>query len=58
MSEKIINTANMEYTGEEIIRCKDCRFSVKNATYCNISGIDWQDAEPNGFCAWAERKES
>ena len=42
---------------EEIVRCKDCRY------WKHVKGIDHiicvqtgQRVQPDGFCAWAERK--
>ena len=53
---------------EEIVRCKDCEHSRKDGTLCMffeawepIPGGDEfaeipADVEPDGFCAWGERK--
>ena len=53
-----------------LITCKDCKHSQKDGTLCNlfasyapISGGDEYDevpadVEPDGFCAWAERREA
>ena len=36
----------------EIVRCRDCeRF------YTNTAGLDCLKLDPEGFCAWASRKE-
>ena len=48
---------------EEIVRCRDCRYYreewirklMRSVIYC-----DWLDGvhiEPDGFCAWGERRE-
>lgn len=48
---------NMGVTDEEIIRCRDCgRFTDG---LCGLrKGIGYFAVEPDGFCAWAERRES
>lgn len=43
----------------EVVRCKDCEFSVDGGKYCAegcIDSWDWRNVEPNGFCSWGERK--
>lgn len=40
---------------EEIVRCRDCRFSLAHGNGCGRNQ-DIYDAEPDGFCAWGERK--
>lgn len=69
MSEYIYTTEGTfglrECTGEEIVRCKDCEY------FCNhehANGTEWQtcsyfdseyaEVEPDGFCAWGERRAS
>ncbi len=45
---------------EEIVRCRDCKFGVDGGKYCAegcADSWDWRNVEPNGFCAWGERKE-
>lgn len=54
---------------ERIVRCKNCKHGHKGGTLCNffetwfpIAGGDEyefmpSDVEPDGFCAWGERKE-
>lgn len=64
MSERIVATDDHEghwYTGEEIVRCKDCKWCVEDGAFfecrhfsCHISWNEGQ--EPDGFCAWGERK--
>ena len=41
---------------EEIVRCRDCRFSLAHGNGCGRNQ-DIYDAEPEGFCAWSERRE-
>lgn len=43
--------------GEEVIRCRDCRKSDPEAyDYCEFYYA--HECDPNGFCAWAERRKS
>lgn len=72
MSERIVATDGHEghwYTGEEIVRCRDCKHSFKDGALCNLfaswipvaGGDEYAelpaDVEPNGFCAWGERRD-
>ena len=52
---------------EEIVRCRDCARFVPQGTYRFNSGVVNKDTcevirgfvvqiDPNGFCAWGERK--
>ena len=73
MREYIVNRENVYpygYQKEEVVRCRDCKHMH---TVRNWVGLDecqcWLHAsretgalgkervEPNGFCAWGERKE-
>ena len=42
---------------EEIVRCRDCKHSDKGY-WCRYFGKygDLSTVEPDGFCAWGERK--
>lgn len=51
---------------EEIVRCRDCKHygCYDSSTWCSRtyeqvpSGTcDYQTVEPDGFCAWGERRE-
>lgn len=45
-------------TGEEIVRCRDCKFGVDGGKYCAegcADSWDWRNVEPDGFCAWGEK---
>ena len=58
--------------GEEIVRCRDCKYARVRHPLNPITGIpagieDWRcdyfwnadelpEVEPDGFCAWGERK--
>lgn len=59
-----------ESTGEEVVRCRDCRYyerevftfgERKEYHWCNR---DWNGepvlsaVEPDGFCAWGERRDA
>lgn len=43
----------------EVVRCKDCRYYEENAEsrtrFCR-RGLNYQYAEPDGFCSYGERK--
>ena len=50
---------------EEIVRCEDCRYygcydgsMWCSRTYEQVPGgtCDYQTVEPDGFCAWGERR--
>ncbi len=44
-------------TDEEVIRCRDCRKSdPETYDYCEFYYAQGRD--PNGFCAWAERRKN
>ena len=45
---------------EEIVRCRDCREYIQLEGYatCGYFGGEYAEIEPDGFCAWAERRES
>lgn len=67
MAEYIIDTTDGIYnahTTGELVRCGDCkRFSLDNSDHDYRSGWwchRWNTdmVEPDGFCAWASRKES
>lgn len=43
----------------KITRCRDCKFGVDGGEYCAedcADSWDWRCVEPDGFCAWGERK--
>jgi hypothetical protein len=48
---------------EEIVRCRDCKSSKQTAYgmmchhFSMSSGAGWP-VEPDGFCAWGERKDA
>ena len=64
MSEYVYGTDGREghwLTGEEIVRCRDCRFfeETGNCTWfeCGICGTQGEVTE-DGFCAWGERRDA
>lgn len=46
-----------EYGYVKVVRCRDCEFCMAYmaGTYCDYMA---HAIEPDGFCAWAKRKES
>lgn len=61
MSEKIVVTDVHEgywyETGEEIVRCRDCRhYTEDEDEYYHYCGSWCEQVEPDGFCAWGERR--
>lgn len=68
MSEHIIETEMFGDTAfvtippkepkEEIVRCRDCKhYTDDELEYYHFCGSWCEQVEPNGFCAWACRKE-
>lgn len=68
MSEYIYGTDEHQghwLTGEEIVRCEDCRHYYEVDNYhpsgnyvmrcCNYFDTYNDEVEPDGFCAWGER---
>lgn len=48
---------SMHLTDEEVIRCRECRKSDPEAyDYCEFYYA--HERNPNGFCAWAERRKN
>lgn len=44
----------------EIVRCRDCKYGIDGGEYCAedcADSWDWRCVEPDGFCAWGERRE-
>lgn len=43
---------------ERIVRCRDCKhYTEDEAEYYHYCGSWCEQVEPDGFCAWGERKE-
>ena len=55
MLSRIIESPSAWLCGE-IVRCRDCAYCMAYmaGTYCDYMA---HAIEPNGFCAWAKRKE-
>lgn len=45
-------------TGEEIVRCRDCKFYLEEHKWCYHFEDSEFCPEPNGFCAWGERRDA
>jgi len=66
MSEYIYTTEGAfglrECTGEEIVRCRDCKYyqpkegAMLSCKFEYHGFTQWKLAEPDGFCAWGERR--
>lgn len=61
MSEYVYGTDGHEghwLTGEEIVRCEDCKFYLKEHKWCYHFEDSEFCPEPSGFCAWGERRDA
>lgn len=59
MTEYIYDwTPNKQNAKEEIVRCKDCSLCVEKGyrLYCDRDAGGFPEVEPDGFCAWGERR--
>ena len=58
-----IDTFQKNSLREEIVRCRDCkRYHPKEGKVLSCrfeykDFVQWRNAEPDGYCAWGERKE-
>lgn len=41
---------------EEIVRCRDCKFCMRYWGYDYCDFFSHVTNDPDGFCAWAERR--
>ena len=66
MSEYIYDTSRVEtqpeqgFTGETVVRCRDCKHFngwACEQSECSYCGELTHRVEPDGFCAWGERRE-
>lgn len=45
--------------GEEVVRCRDCKHYTDNEMeYYHYCGNWYEQVDPNGFCAWGERRDA
>lgn len=45
--------------GEEIVRCRDCKhYTDDEMEYYHYCGSWCEQVEPDGFCAWGERRDA
>lgn len=66
MSEYIYDTSRVEtqpeqgFTGETVVRCRDCKHYVEHQGYatCGYFDSDYAEVDPDGFCAWGERRQA
>lgn len=58
LTDRDLGTDGAYYNYPELIRCKDCRYSYEGCTkyVCERTFHEFT-VEPDGYCAWAERKE-
>ena len=45
----------------EIVRCRDCKYGINDGELCAEDASDswdWRNIEPDGFCAWGERRDA
>ena len=54
----------LEERREEVVRCRDCVNAAEGGRMCMMfafklgnGAVVPPDVDPNGFCAWGERKE-
>ena len=48
-----------ESVAREVVRCRDCKQLVKRGRrlYCDLNAGGFPEVEPDGFCAWGERRD-
>lgn len=45
--------------GDEIVRCRDCKhYTDDEMEYYHYCGSWCEQVEPDGFCAWGERRDA
>lgn len=67
-SESGLLCADVSQLRDEIVRCRDCKYANEDGDEC-VYFAAWEplpegdefrdvyvDVEPNGFCAWGERR--
>ena len=63
MSEYItawLDDIDMSHVREEIVRCRDCEYCSESMAWPGAYECDFinRGVEPDGFCAWGERREA
>ena len=64
MSEYVVDFPSNEINDlvmhERIVRCKDCYFAyeIEGGYWCDRFVCGREHVTPNGFCAWAERRQT
>lgn len=56
----VIDTFSKNNLREEIVRCRDCigLYETWDGWECERFSGEYHRAEPDGFCAWAERRDA
>jgi len=61
ITEWVSHSIEDPFVREPIVRCRDCKeFTFGSDEYATVDWCDYWGAyveSPDGFCAWAERKE-
>lgn len=54
----VIDTFSKNSLRGKIVRCRDCEYYIDSLIFYNpfCSLMNDRDTEPDGFCAWGERK--
>lgn len=61
MTEYVADRENVWPYGsqrEEIVRCRDCKHFVDDEHECERWSGEYHYAEPDGFCAWGDRRDA
>lgn len=54
----VIDTFSKNNLREEIVRCRDCKHYDEDIHSCDWWSAYERLAEPDGFCAWSERRDA
>lgn len=53
----VIDTFSKNSLRESVVRCRDCRdYTDDEMEYYHYCGSWCEQVEPNGYCAWGEKK--
>ena len=59
MFDEFMESVEKDYLGNEVVRCRDCKFSTDHGFLCALFGSDnLFDVEPEGFCVCGRRKDN